>query len=137
MQQTLHQQGSKRITTSTVKHHLECKKLWKKSRRLPHEAETKQYRKNLFEITHFRAPEYRPRSWISEKQRRFLESLGTLQDPRMKKRTATLQVQRRRLRRLESSLNCLDVSSNKISKKTTNRKKIKIWRRSQRSNHTR
>ena len=50
------------------------------------EAATKHYRKSLFKITHFRAPEYRPRSWISEETKKIpLESLGTLPDPRMKK----------------------------------------------------
>ena len=72
----------------TVKHQLECKKLkqMEEVEKTTSEAETKQYRKNLFEITHFRAPEYRPRSWTSEETKKIpLESLGTLQDPRMKK----------------------------------------------------
>ena len=50
------------------------------------EAETKQYRRNLFEIIHFKAPEYRQRSWISEETKNIpLESLETLQDPRRMK----------------------------------------------------
>ena len=73
----------------TVKHQLECKKLKQMDEveKTTSEAETKQYRRNLFEITHFRAPEYRPRSWISEETKNIpLESLGTLQDPRLIKR---------------------------------------------------
>ena len=51
------------------------------------EAETKQYRKSLFEITHFKAPEYRPRTWKFEGTKKIpLESQETLPDPRIKKR---------------------------------------------------
>ena len=73
----------------TVKHQLECKKLkqMEEVEKTTSEAATKNYRKSLFEITHFRAPEYRPRSWISEETKKIpLESLETLPDPRMKKR---------------------------------------------------
>ena len=53
----------------------------------PPEEETKKYRKNLFEITHFKAPEYRPRTWEFEETKKIpLESQGTLPDPRIKKR---------------------------------------------------
>ena len=51
------------------------------------EEETKKYRKSLFEITHFKAPEYRPRTWKFEETKKIpLESQGTLPDPRIKKR---------------------------------------------------
>ena len=48
----------------TVRHQLECKKLrqMEEVEKTTSEAETKQYRKSLFEITHFKAPEYRPRT---------------------------------------------------------------------------
>ena len=73
----------------TVKHQLECKKFkqMEEVEKTTSEAETKQYRRNLFEIIHFKAPEYRQRSWISEETKKIpLESLETLQDPRRMKR---------------------------------------------------
>ena len=72
----------------TVRHQLECKKLklMEEVEKTTLEAETKHYRKSLFEITHFKAPEYRPRSWKSEETKKIpLESLVTLPDPRIKK----------------------------------------------------
>ena len=43
--------------------------------------------KSLFKITHFKPPEYRPRSLKSEETKKIpLESLVTLPDPRIKKR---------------------------------------------------
>ena len=73
----------------TVRHQLECKKLkqMEEVKKTTPEAETKQYRKSLFKIAHFRAPEYRPRSWKLEETKKIpLESLETLPDPRIKKR---------------------------------------------------
>ena len=50
------------------------------------EAEIKKYRNNLLEITHFKAPEYRPRRWKSEEKKMIpLESHETLEDPRLSK----------------------------------------------------
>ena len=50
------------------------------------EEETKMYRKSLFEITHFKAPEYRPRTWNFEETKTIpLESQETLPDPRIRK----------------------------------------------------
>ena len=50
------------------------------------EEEIKKYRKNLLKITHFKAPEYRPRTWNDEKTKKIpLESQETLEDPRLKK----------------------------------------------------
>ena len=50
------------------------------------EAEIKKYGKNLIEITHFKAPEYRPRWWsIEETKNSPLESTETLKDPRVLK----------------------------------------------------
>ena len=94
------------------------------------EEETKKYRKSLFEITHFKAPEYRLRTWKFEETKKIpLESQGTLPDPRIKKRKmpATSQIQRRMLRRLASPvkiLNCLDAAPTKILKKIRNLEKI-------------
>ena len=34
------------------------------------EEETKKYRKSLFEITHFKAHEYKPRIWNDEKTKK-------------------------------------------------------------------
>ena len=73
----------------TVRHQLECKqfKEMEEVEKTTLEAETKHYRKSLFEITHFRAPEYRPRSWQSEETKKIpLESLVTLLDLGIKKR---------------------------------------------------
>ena len=50
------------------------------------EEKIKKYRKNLLEITHFKAPEYRPRTWKDDKTKKIrLESEETLEDPRLKK----------------------------------------------------
>ena len=50
------------------------------------EEETKKYRKSLFKITQFKAPEYRPRTWRNEETKKIpLESQGTLSDPWIKK----------------------------------------------------
>ena len=50
------------------------------------EEEIKKYRKNLLKITHFKAPEYRPRTWNDEKTKKIpLETEETLEDPRLKK----------------------------------------------------
>ena len=50
------------------------------------EAEIKKYRKNLLEITHFKAPEYRPRRWLSKETKNIpLESKEILKDPRILK----------------------------------------------------
>ena len=73
----------------TVRHQLECKKIkqMEEVEMTTPEEETKKYRKNLFAITHFKAPEYRPRTWNEEKTKKIpLESQGTLPDPRIKKR---------------------------------------------------
>ena len=73
----------------TVRHQLECKKLKQieEVKKTTSEVETKQYRKSLSEITHFRAPEYRPRSCKFEETKKIpLQSVGTLPDPRIKKR---------------------------------------------------
>ena len=80
----------------TVRHQLECKKLrqMEEVEKTTPEAEIKQYRRSLFKITHFKAPEYRRRSWKFEETRNIpLESQETLPDPRTKKRKmpATLQ----------------------------------------------
>ena len=48
------------------------------------EAEIKKYRKNLLKITHFKAPEYRPRRWIGKETKKIpLESEEILKDPRL------------------------------------------------------
>ena len=73
----------------TVKHQLECKKMraLEQVEKTNPEAGIKKYRKNLLEITHFKAPEYRPRRWISEETRKIpLESEEILKDPRLFKR---------------------------------------------------
>ena len=50
------------------------------------EAEIRKYRKNLLEITHFKAPEYRPRRWMREETINIpLESKETVKDPRILK----------------------------------------------------
>ena len=61
------------------------------------EEEIKKYRKNLLEITHFKAPEYRPRTWNDKTKNIPLESEETFQDPRLKKRkmpTASLDTEK-------------------------------------------
>ena len=46
------------------------------------EAEIKKYRKNLLEITHFKATEYRPRRWLSEETKNIsLESEERSKNP--------------------------------------------------------
>ena len=58
----------------------------------PEQEDIRQYRKNLLEITQFKAPEYQPRTWENEETKEIpLESLTTLPDPRRKtrKRSAT------------------------------------------------
>ena len=72
----------------TVKHQLECKKMraLEEVEKTNPEAEIKKYRKNLLEITHFKAPEYRPRRWSSEETKNIpLESKEILKDPRILK----------------------------------------------------
>ena len=73
----------------TVKHQLECKKMraLEEVEKTNPEAEIKKYRKNLLEITHFKALEYRPRRWSSEETKNIpLESKEILKDPRILKR---------------------------------------------------
>ena len=68
----------------TVRHQLECKKIrqMEEVKMTTPEEETKKYRKSLFEITQFKAPEYRPRTWRNEETKKIpLESQGTLSDP--------------------------------------------------------
>ena len=52
----------------TVKHKLECKKLRRMEgvERTTPEEDIRQYWKNLLEITQFKAPEYKPRTWQNE-----------------------------------------------------------------------
>ena len=72
----------------TVKHQLECKKMreMEQVEITNQEEETKKYRNNLLEITHFKAPEYRPRTWNDDKTKKIpLESEETLEDPRLNK----------------------------------------------------
>ena len=73
----------------TVRHQLECKKIkaLEQVEMTNPEAEIRKYRKNLLEITHFKAPEHKPRRWTSEKTKNIpLESTETLKDPRILKR---------------------------------------------------
>ena len=73
----------------TVKHQLECKKMraLEQVEKTNPEAEIKKYRQNLLEITHFKAPEYRPRRQKSEETKIIpLESHETLENPRLSKR---------------------------------------------------
>ena len=73
----------------TVRHQLECKKIkqMEEVKMTTPEEETKKYRKSLFEITHFKAPEYRPRTWNDEKTKKIpLDSQEIIPDPRIKKR---------------------------------------------------
>ena len=72
----------------TVKHQLECKKMraLEQVEKTNPEAEIKKYRKNLLKITHFKAPEYRPRRWKSEETKLIpLESQEMLEDLRLLK----------------------------------------------------
>ena len=89
LQKTLHQQRFKLENHyKTVKHQLECKKMraLEEVKKTNPEAEIKKYRKNLLEITHFKAPEYRPRRWLSKKTKNIsLESEEILKDPRILK----------------------------------------------------
>ena len=109
----------------TVRHQLECKKIMQMEqvKKTTPEEETKMYRKSLFEITHFRAPEYRLRTWNFEKTKTIpLESQETLPDPRIRSRRCLQhpQIQRRLLRRLASPtkiLNYMDVAPTETVKK--------------------
>ena len=72
----------------TVRHQLECKKMraLEQVEKTNPEAEIRKYRKNLLKITHFKAPEYRPRRWASEETKHIpLESKEILKDPRILK----------------------------------------------------
>ena len=88
----------------TVKHHLECKKMraLEEVEKTNPEAEIKRYRKNLLKITHFKAPENKPRRWLSEETKNIpLESKEILKDPRILK-CKMLPIQRCQGRRHES-----------------------------------
>ena len=96
----------------------------------PPEEETKKYRKNLFEITHFKAPEYRPRTWEFEETKKIpLESQGTLPDPRIKKwkMPATFLDTEKMVKKThkpDKDPELPGCSSTKTSKKTRNLEKI-------------
>ena len=89
----------------TVRHQLECKKMraLEQVEKTNPEAEIKNYRKNLLKITHFKAPNYRPRRWENEETRTIpLESKEILEDPRrnIKRKTVLTEEPLEKMRKL-------------------------------------